>query len=1093
MGPSPSSPSVFDPSYPQKLAADPTVSAWVGASAGTGKTKVLIDRLLNLMLTGQDPGKILCLTFTKAAAAEMKTRLFQRLSSWVQMSDEALLQNLAEMGVGPLPPDLMPTLRHRARQLFTQLLDLPGGIKIQTIHGFCQMILGRFPLEAHIPPHFSIIDETAASLLLRRATAKVLHSQSQDHPELLDLLTLHYKDSSFEAALEDLLSHRSMLHQLTQTVDLQSYTQKLKEIFDIPPEIILEDKKARQTLILKASQEGSYDRQGLLRCLVQANPVLESWLAASPDQRVDLYNDYANLFLTQTGTIRKKLSIPHEGEAERIYRLNDRLNRIDRAQKSLVLFFLGSAIDEQYQQQKWAESALDYDDLIDKTVGLLNDPELAAWVLYKLDGGLDHILIDEAQDTNPAQWEVVKGLTQDFFRPDKPHRTLFIVGDSKQSIYSFQGVNPHDFAHLRSYFSQKSRAIGQTWRDVELFVSFRSAPEILTLVDAVLTDRGIQQKVLAESPLTHTPFRKDHSGKVRLWPCLLQEPEAEKQEIIPWDLPINRQETRELDQECAQKITQQMSHLLRSGLVLPSTQRPLQPRDILILVRKRSPFSRLLIRQLKQANIPVAGEDRFLLTSHLAVQDLLSLGQFLLQPQDDLALATVLTSPLIGLTHQELMEVAINRQGSLWAELATQQTTPSYQKAYTWLKKIFDKTDYLSPFDLFSYVLYESEGKKRLISRLSFEAEDVITEFLNLLLALEHQGASTLELAMGEIFDQDTELKRDSADAQQNEVRLMTIHGSKGLQAPVVILVEKFNAVTKINPILWQEADQGEVLLLARPPLDQDTPLTKFLKEQQKLKEEAEDKRLLYVALTRPQDHLYVCGYGNKKKEDDWYSMLEIHGVPVEEWGGDQGEAAVSTAPSESLQLPDFFNQPVELPKTAKSGEEKSPPSPEAHRGILIHKLLEILPDIPLTQRPLVGERLVQQATSDTTLQQDCLATAEKLLTAEDLKEFFGEASVAELEIVTATGQLIRLDRVVLGPTLKILDFKSTQNPPESVDQIPEPIRTQLESYKAALHALYPTTPIECYILWTTTGRLDRISDLSLVNQIVNQPEDADF
>lgn len=1057
-----------DPSNPQKLAAAPTVSAWVSASAGTGKTKVLTDRLLNLMLTGQDPAKILCLTFTKAAAAEMQTRLFQRLSSWVQMTEDQLTVSLEELWQG----DVTANLKQQARSLFTQILDLPGGIKIQTIHGFCQSILGRFPLEARIPPQFSIIDDTTAIDLLRRSTAKILHEQALNHPGIFSLLALYFKDQSFEDILGDLISRRSHLRHLSQE-SLESYIQKLCQSLELPS-VDLRSLDLKDQFIYEASLDKNYDRATLLDLLNdKPNSTLEKWLSAPPGIRVQLYDDYSSLFLTQKNEIRKSPKINSPEEAERIWRLSDRLKRLEIAQKSLVLYYLGSAVYRQYQQQKLIESALDYDDLIDKTIELLTDPELAAWVLYKLDGGIDHILVDEAQDTNPAQWDVVKALTQEFFRPDKAHRTLFVVGDSKQSIYSFQGADPQDFINLRHYFSQQSQAIGQTWRTVDLSVSFRSTPQILNLVDRVFADPSLRERILAESNLVHTPFRQSHQGVVRLWPTILKD-EEKKEKAEPWRIPSDRIPTTSIEQDCAVHVAQQISDLLRTAPTLPSTQQPIQPKDILILVRQRSPFIPHLIRHLKHLNVPVAGADRFSLTDHLAIKDLLSLGQFLLQPLDDLSLATVLTSPLIGLSHQNLMELSMDRGGSLWAQLLKQKDSKPYQQAFNWLKGILDKTDFLSPFELFSYVLYELDGKRRILSRLSHEAEDVLAEFLTLLLNLERQLSPNLESVMGELLSQNYQLKRDASDTQHNEIRIMTIHGSKGLQAPIVILADKFGEKKNQAKILWRQDVHGRCdLLLIHPRKEQDIDLTQQLKAQATLKDDAEDKRLLYVALTRAQDHLYVCGYGGKI-DGSWYDLLQENGVETQEW------SCLSTAQNDldfhtsRLQLPNFLTSPVDLTPHLKPLEDKQELTPEAHRGIIIHRLLEILPGNQTNPRQIASQ-VITKMTSDPELQVDCLETSLKLLGSPELKVFFGEESVAELEILTDTGDLVRLDRVVLGRTIKILDYKSSKTPPISATHIPASIKKQLDSYKSALNSLYPDTPIDCYILWTSNGRLDSV------------------
>jgi ATP-dependent helicase/nuclease subunit A len=712
--------------------------------------------------------------------------------------------------------------------------------------------------------------------------------------------------------------------------------------------------------------------------------------------------------------------------------------------------------------------ALDYDDLIDTTINLLTDPDLAAWVLFKLDGGIDHILIDEAQDTNPAQWRVVQTLTQDFFRSDRPDRTLFVVGDSKQSIYSFQGANPEDFIDLRHYFARQSQAIGQTWRNVDLNVSFRSTPEVLHVVDRIFTTAALKFQVLAENNLVHTPFRNNHQGKVHLLPSVLKDESHENPNLAPWTLPTERRQPSSVDQDCAEKLAQHIAGILASREVLPSTKQPIQPRDILILVRQRSEFLKHLIRHLKKLNVPVAGTDRLILTDHIAVQDLLSLGQFLLQPQDNLSLATVLTSPLIGLTQDQLMSLSVNRQESLWSALIYHGHTPVYGPAYQWLKVIMDQTDYLTPFDLYSFVLYQKDGKKNILSRLGHEAEDVLSSFIEVLANFDRTLPPSLELVIGELMAQDYELKRDSADSLHNEIRMMTIHGSKGLQAPVVILVEKFSSTSPQESVLWS-LNSDTPLLLARPSKNSDTDLTRDLKQRQDQADDAEDKRLLYVALTRPQDHLYVCGYGTKEDDSSWYTLLADNGVECASW---QTASALDVQKSTNVIRPDFLSQPVDLRSSLKPSTEKTHPTDLAHRGIIIHKLLEFLPDLSADQWPTASQRLCQNLTQDQRLIEDCCQTAIETLNRPDLHNFFGENSVAEFEVMTKDGQLYRLDRIVLGDTIKILDYKSSPTPPE---KIPHDIHDQLNIYKQCLADLYPNNTIDCFILWTTTGRLDRV------------------
>lgn len=1085
----------INPNIPQKLAADPTVSSWVSASAGTGKTKVLTDRLLNLMLIGTNPGKILCLTFTKAAAAEMEGRLFEKLRHWVLLSDEELqkvLQNLT----GEAPSS---ALMKRARTLFTTVMDLPHGIKILTIHSFCQNILCRFPLEAQVPPHFTILDDAQADNHLRQAS-KVIFKRTTKHP-LNWGITTYFKDQSFQDSLEELLSQR---HQLRQLVHLfptpDAYAEKLKAYFLLPEKTDLFYSDERTKILEAACQDLSFDKLALIRAVEEQfgesysdSPasdtvltLMHQWLTASPSQRVFLFDDYCRLFLTREGTPLKKPKINYPPEGDRIQTLLQKLNALETAQKSLTLYSFGQQIFDEYQQIKLKEAALDYDDLIEKTVTLLNTPNTAAWVLYKLDGGIDHILIDEAQDTNPNQWKVILGLAEDFFRPDKTNRTLFVVGDAKQSIYSFQGAKPEDFVSLRNHFSEKSTQIGQTWRDVDLTVSFRSTPQVLSLVDKIFEPEGRQQQLLAPQKIIHHPHRHTHEGLVTLWPLVLQQEETEV--LPPWTLPNRQILQHSPQQDLAQKLAQQIKSLLQSKTPLPSTGELVQPRDILILLKQRSSFVTSLIRELRKQNIPVAGADRFLLTDHLAAQDLMVLGEFLLQPLDDLALATLLRSPFIALSEENLESLCVNREEkSLWGALLEKASTHEiYQTAVDWLKSILSKQDYLPPYELYSFALHTMGGKKKLLTRLTLEAEDTIHEFLNQALLYEQQGQISLQGFLGYLKNNPIEIKRDSSSQHLNQIRLMTIHGSKGLQAPIVIIPEKVDGRDRINKLVWSIDNFGQAdLMLIRPAAAKDCEASLHLKEKQSHRDDAEDKRLLYVALTRAQDHLYLCGYGNKSSDDSWYALVRDTLGIVEPWGEEERTCPVSyETPALIDEIPTYLSEDIALNLNKSSNTEKNKIpetlSPAVEKGIIIHRLLEELAVLDPAERLSKAPSILKLYTSAKDLQQDCLETTLSVL--ETFPEFFGKDAVNELELITAEGKLMRLDRVVISKNpetpIQILDYKTTSTPPLSTQDIHPDIRQQLSDYKHALSNLYPDRSIHTYILWTTIPRLDQVDGI---------------
>lgn len=1064
--------------HQQQLAANPMACAWVSASAGTGKTKVLIDRLLALLVSGVNPEHILCLTFTKAAAAEMQQRLLDALQAWVFQTDDALKETLTTLLAGHTTNEQLV----RARQLYTLALEAPGGLKIATIHGFCQTLLNKFPLEAGITPNPKVMDERQADDLLDQARRLTLTDVlGQDDQRIIQILVSYFKDGSFQTAIQELLDNRRYFRRVLEKYpNLDSYTTELCQKLDLPivenllnPNLI--EDYLSQTYTLPLIDE-AYLRQVAYET---DHLVLASWLEADAMMRVNLFTDYAALYLTKKGELLKKQKIGCEGQANQVYLLNKRIETWQVAQKSACIFYLGCKIFQEYQRLKQQQNMLDYDDLIEKTIMLLTQPHISPWILYKLEGGIHHLLVDEAQDTNPDQWRVITALTQDFLTPQKKHRTLFVVGDVKQSIYSFQGASPRDFIAFRADYQQQCQAIGQLWYDIDLQVSFRSTPEILSVVDQVINQPDHQSAIqFHEQKSQHFPFRSHHQGRVNLLSAVLGE--RQSLALEPWPIPnqARRLETQ-LDQVCEQ-VSVQIQHLLDSQMLLPSTGKPIQPQDILLLVKQRGLVAPALIRTLKKQGIPVAGVDRFLLNTHLAVQDLIALGQFLLLPLDDLALACVLKSPLIELTEAELMNLAASRNGSLWQALSQRHGDhTSYQRAYDFLKKLLREVDYLSPYHLYHLILFKEQGLKKFRSRFGSEADDAVAEFLSYAFKLCEGQSIALQQFLGEIERDNQEIKRDGTDNSQNQIRLMTVHGAKGLQAPVVFIVEKFKQKSMADRLLWELDAKGEgQFVLMRPRADTDTAYTLNLKSKVGVLEAQEDKRLFYVALTRAQDHLYLTGYGDKEiPEDSWYQWLKSY-ASVINMPAVQGNYV---RPHDVKKEEDnWLQQPVKHRKySIKEDAPVVPQTTAMQRGIIIHRLFELLLDLPDYKRE---EAALTYLHNQQILIKD-LPLKEILQTFQsDMFSPFCEGqAVAEMEIASPDGNLRRLDRVVVNNSVvKILDFKTSIVFPKDVALTPPAILDQLAAYAGVMQQIYPEHQIECYLLWTAGPVLHYVPETML-------------
>src|SRR5438477_1636320 len=636
----------------QRQAADAASSVWVAASAGTGKTKVLTDRVLSLMLDGSPPTRILCLTFTRAAAAEMANRLHERLSRWAVLPEPELRDELMAL-LGRMPDQ---GLLDHARRLFATMLDAPGGLGIETIHAFCQSLLRRFPVEAGVPPHFRLLDERAAGELLANVREEALaEAREGTTPELASAVTTLARrvgEARFWTLLDLIAAARTRFRRLLES------TSGVREILDeLARRLDLAASATEASVIAEACEERAFDGESLRHAAAamlksgtqtdrERGEVLAAWLDER-EGRGERLRDYCEVFFTQEGTPRARLlskavatAMPSvlsclEAEARRLEIARARCAAAALFETTAAVTHLAIAMLRSYERHKRAQAVLDYEDLITRSVELLERPGVAIWVLFKLDGGLDHLLIDEAQDTNPDQWRVVQALTQEFFvgegARDRP-RTVFAVGDAKQSIFSFQGADPSAFIGMRTHFAERAAQAQAGWRTVALETSFRSTNAVLQAVDAVFAQPAASDGVALDgAAIRHEPHRRGHAGRVELWPLVEPTPD----DSAPgWSLPLVSEPVREADQRLATVVAATIKRWLDERERLPSRDRRIRPGDIMVLVRRRTPFIAALVRGLRDRGVPVAGVDRMRLTEQLAVEDMIALGNFLLLPED---------------------------------------------------------------------------------------------------------------------------------------------------------------------------------------------------------------------------------------------------------------------------------------------------------------------------------------------------------------------------------------------------------------------------------------------------------------------------
>ncbi len=742
--------------------------------------------------------------------------------------------------------------------------------------------------------------------------------------------------------------------------------------------------------------------------------------------------------------------------------------------------------------------ALDFDDLIRKTKSLLTDRDLAQWVLFRLDGGIDHILVDEAQDTSPTQWAVIEQLTQEFAtgqgaREDR-ERTIFVVGDKKQSIYSFQGADPDAFDEMKAHFKAGQEAVGKTLFGTTLAHSFRSAQAILSVVDACFTgDRAAGM----DDDISHIAFKDQMPGRVDLWPVIEKNDAPDDKE---WFKPVDEPSPTDHVVQMADRIASQITWMINNEKIPEEVdntgtfkRRPITEGDFLILVQRRSDLFAEIIRACKAADLKIAGADRLKVGAELAVKDLAALLNFVALPEDDLSLAAALRSPIFGWSEQDLFTLAHHRPEKtfLWAAL---RDNPAHPKTCAVLNDLRAQADFLRPYDLLERILIRHDGRQKLLARLGPEAEDGIDALLAQALAYESTSVPSLTGFLSWMQTDDVEIKRQM-ESKGDRIRVMTVHGAKGLEAPIVILPD----AAKRDIRLQQELLPADGQAIWKPLSDDMPEAVRDFQTDVIEKQRRERLRLLYVAMTRAEKWLIVGAAGEVGTDDQsWYNIvrdgMEKRGTAIVDSGG---IAVTRVAELDWTNLQEDTPDPIEVPLVTvpEFGAVTEPESNKTlapsdlggakvlpgdigdgdtdaakARGTLIHHLLEHLPLAPSEHREALG---LQIAPGEAALVQSVI----RLLDHPDLAPIWSADALTEVDITAEIHGLGRIhgaiDRLIIADDCIIaIDYKSNQRVPAKPEQTPDGLLRQMAVYHAALTQIYPDTAINVSILWTETGVL---------------------
>jgi len=1145
----------------QARASNPKNSSWVSASAGSGKTKVLTDRILRLLLPRDDGSagtplhKILALTFTKAAASEMAIRIQDSLSGWVNSPDEELIKDLTSLlGRAPNDRDI-----NAARRLFAQIIEAKGGIPIMTIHSFCQSILSRFPLEAGLSPQINPLIESESAVLIQKSYRALFDKSNRekgsDLTAALDNILTHQNQEQFEKLIKQVLSERAQLKSTLQKYkNTDGFYSALCLYLDVIP-----DKSIDAYYIDYIHNTPTDNLYLAIETLIETGGVrnteradwLKNWIEQTNKTHGDnTFEEYKKIFFKADGDLRptiasKKIitNTPHIeevliNEQNRLVDFIDKANAVLCAALTRDIFIIGQEFIATYEELKNKISALDFDDLILKTLDLLsgqtlgmNVKEVTPWVRFKLDQGIDHILIDEAQDTNPEQWEIIKALSDDFFDGQSAadtDRTIFVVGDEKQSIYSFQRASPEKFSEMRDWFHHKINDAGKVFDPVDINISFRTVRSILETVDAVFEPHVLKNN--QTEIIQHKAYRSGQPGFVELWP-VFETDETTQTDV--WAPPIDLIESHSGASKLANHIAETIDHWLQTKQPLESHDRAIKPGDIMILMRTRTPFIDQLVKALKSKKIPVSGVDRMVLNNQLIIQDLCAAASFALLPDDDLSLACLLKSPFIGFDDETLETIAYGRDGSLWQSL---KNNKAYVSIIEWLENLIKNAALQSPFD-FITALYQSpcpaspkSGLIALKQRLGNEIIEPLNEFLNTALDYEHDVDLSLQGFIHARNQDSSDIKRELEEAG-DAVRIMTIHASKGLQAPIVILPDTFrNAAPIIDPLIWPKSEDMPFALLSTKSELNPNAYSKQ-KEFMRGQLNQEYKRLLYVAMTRAENRLYIGGHTGKKKplDESWYyyirdafdrldgietlpdnaqrylcvksdepdktkksKNLEItYTLPTPDWLFEK--APIDPTPPRPL-VPSRPSQNIGLVKNDKTSSINTLSEPPVLsplktddqyrflRGNITHTLLQMLPNITPDNWSIAAktyiERTGQKLTKD--VQQSVVDETLAILKHTEFAPIFGENSVAEAPITglidgktLLSGQIDRL--LITDNLIYIIDFKTNRPPPKDPKDVPLIYMNQMRSYAEALALIYPNRRIKAALLWTDGPNLMEI------------------
>lgn len=1067
-------------------------NTWIEASAGTGKTKTLIDRILLLLLHGASPNEILCITFTNAAASEMKSRLLEIVEILKNSDTEQIQTFLTNIGINKITENLIEKCKQLSEIMFS------NEVKIMTIHSFCFSIINQFPIESNTFFSSKIIEEKQIKKILEQAITEV--TLNEDCNPFLKKCIKFLGNSVEPYTISEIL-----LKQIPFKGEyLRIFSEGIEKLKEKCANFFKVDVNFLNNLDLSEEYEIKF------KSIEQNKQLFQDFLNAIKNneeskQIYDSINNYFsdgknkaenifNIFLTKKNTPRKQIlkkNILSENInlAEIINKIQNILldtieqqKRITSAKLSLAITLFSATVIDKYEEIKEDQKVFEYDDILIKARKILLS-ENSDWIKFKISLNTSHVLIDEAQDTNEIQWEIIKIITEDFYTGNSVanDRSIFVVGDVKQSIYSFQGANPKHFLEAKEYFKKKLAESSIKLKEVFQNKSYRSTNTILNFVDKTFQSPALIKALTNESKeIIHTVNRKDTSSEIEIWPIINS---TSSPYPTGWEIPIYAKQSCSPYIILAKKIALMIKEKIQSKLFLPSKKRNITPEDFLILFQRRNSFIMQVIKALKKEGIPVSGIDKLDLLEHISIQDILSLARFVLFPYDNLNLACLLKSPFCNISEKNLLSLCkdISFDNTILDNIKN-FNEKLYQKLMHWIEISKKYTIY----DFFYTILEKEKFKKRLAERSGIETINILEEFLQNVFEFEkNEDCPTLFNFL--YWIQENNLKVNSNNSIGNGVKLSTVHGAKGLQAPCVILADANFYNINVDNYIWND------ILLFYPNIENATKEIISLRNQEIKKRSDEYYRLLYVALTRAQDALYITGAKFEKdlNQNCWYKILLNTFEKIEHKKINNKNFNDQILRIDGLRkIKNKYNilepkgEPINivldklnLPLTNNNLCVKST---EIDTGIFIHELLANY--FSNNKDEFIEFLKSSLKTNKYNLSENDINEVEKIIfniiNSNNLNWVFAENSYPEISFISKTNRKEalegRIDRIIINKdhSIDLIDIKTSPVKPKL---IPYNILKQLRFYSNFLKTTYKHQYIRTSILWTCDCSLQKV------------------